>query len=320
MKVIFFDSDSRLREFFKDFDKADVVFIDTTAQDTMEDVIAQHFDAGVISVFTSSYLSADFMAKFKNLKLIAARSTGINNIDSEYCKVNNIEISNVTGYGEIAVSEFAVGLLLALSRKIFLASGDLKTGRVDMSKYEGFDISGKTVGVFGTGAIGSHFAKIIHSFGAKIIAHDRNENPELANILTYVDLDTLYAKSDIVALNIPANAANYHIVDSVALEKMKRGAVVLNIARGELIDSGALYEAILSGHIGGVAMDVLEQEGAVASVSGAQGLTPEQMKTVLFNEKMLNMDNVIFTPHVAFNSAEANLRILAKTRETLEKA
>lgn len=319
MKIVFFDADDKVREFYKGkkFGKAKIEFVRNSPGEISGRKPAA-FDADAISVFARSVLDKKTLSKFPNLKLVATRSTGFNHIDVEYCRKRKIKIANVVGYGEIAVSEFAVGLMLALTRKIFPAAADLRAGRVeDMEKYLGGDVSGKTIGVFGTGAIGSHFARLVHAFGAKVIAHDRSPDTKLAGIVEYVGLDALYKKSDIVALNIPANAANYHIINAAAIKKMKRGVMLLNVARGELIDARALYDALLSGHVGGAAQDVLEQENAVAANAGAQDLTADQARIVLFNEKMMNMDNVIFTPHVAFNSAEANRRILQSNLETL---
>ncbi|MCL2017676.1 MAG: hypothetical protein FWG80_02815 [Alphaproteobacteria bacterium] len=311
MKIIFFDSDKRVRDFYKEkkFGRAKIEFVPGSAKGSK--------DAVAISIDVKSKMDAVMIAKFPNLKLIATRSTGFDHIDADYCRQHGIKIANVAGYGEIAVAEFAIGLLLALMRKIFLAASDLRAGRIDMPKYLGHDISGKTIGIFGTGAIGSHFAKLVHAFGAHVIAHDRNKNPKLSKIVEYVNLDTLYRQSDIVALNIPANADNYHIINAAAIKKMKRGVILLNVARGELIDAGALYNALLSGKVGGVAVDVLEQEQALTTTAGMHGLSCVDALIVLYNKKMLNMDNVIVTPHAAFNSAEANARILDATFETL---
>ena len=341
MKIIFFDADNdkNTESFFtnnfvipakagtglvkgeqSELTGAELEFVTDATPAIGSDLSAEalaEVDADVISVTVNSKITAAVLAKFPNLKLIATRSTGYNHIDLDYCKAHGVKVANVTGYGEIAVAEFAVGLMLALTRKIFLAAGDLRAGRVDMQRYAGHDISGKVIGVFGTGATGSHFAKLVHAFGAIVIAHDRTPNPALDGIVEYTDLDDLYARSDIVALNIPSNAENYHIINDVAISKMKPGAKILNVARGELINAGALYDALLSGQIGGAAMDVMEYEGQTAAISGVQGLTDEQARTVAYNSKMLKMDNVIITPHAAFNSAEANQKILNDTLATI---
>ncbi|MCL1902336.1 MAG: hypothetical protein FWG18_01765 [Alphaproteobacteria bacterium] len=319
MKIIFFDAIDTVHEFYKDkkFKGTDVVFIDNPAQDITAADLKAHKDADAISIFTHSELDAQTLKKFPNLKLIALRTTGFNKVDTEYCKNHGIKVSNVVGYGEVAVSEFAIGLLIALMRKILPGVKDMRRSRVDMSKYRGHDIHGKTIGVFGTGAIGAHFAHLAHAFGANVIAYDRIQNPKCQSVAKYVDLDTLYAESDIIALNIPANAQNYHIINESAIAKMKRGVILLNVARGELMDAEALYDALLSGHIGGLAQDVLELEFETVTISSAKGLTDEQLRIVLFNKKMMHMDNVIFTPHMAFNSVEATMRIFTSVYETL---
>ncbi|MCL1786068.1 MAG: hypothetical protein FWG39_02875 [Alphaproteobacteria bacterium] len=311
MKIVFFDADRAMRDYFKDknFPDAAVDFVTGPADPSAQGAA----EASIISVFVNSKLDAGILSKFPNLKFIAARSTGINHIDAEYAREHNIKITNVNGYGEFAVSEFAMGLLLCLLRKIIPAYNDMVAGDIEMGKYIGRDIHGKTIGVFGTGTIGSRFARLAHAFGANVIAHDRGGNPEIADIVEFVDLETLYKKSDIIALNIPANAANYHIINAAAIAKMKPGVVLLNVARGELIDSLALFEALVAGHVGGVAQDVLELESAMNLAAGVDSLSRDQMEIVMYNERMLRMDNVIFTPHTAFNSAEANMRILEMT-------
>ena len=315
MKIMFFDSDQTLSDYFKDkdFAGAEVDFIKGPADPSAPEAAA----ASVISVFVNSALDAAALSGFPNLKLIAARSAGVNHIDMEYCRAHNIKVASAAGYGEFAVSEFAMGLLLCLMRRIIPANKDMIAGHIEMNKYIGRDIRGKTVGVFGTGTIGSAFARLAHAFGARVIAHDRGENPELSGIVEYVDLDTLYKESDIVALNIPANAANYHIINTGAIAKMKPGVIILNIARGELVNSRALYDAIVSGHVGGVAQDVLELESAMNIAVGVDTLSKDQMEIVMYNEKMKLMDNVLFTPHTAFNSVEANQRILEMTYDNI---
>ncbi|MCL2758495.1 MAG: hypothetical protein FWE64_04230 [Alphaproteobacteria bacterium] len=317
MKIIFFDSDKMLSDYYKgkDFKNAGVEFVSDTAQAAG----AEHLNADVISVFVNSVLDAAVLSRFPNLKLVAARSSGVNHIDVEYCAAHNIKVASVGGYGEFAVSEFAMGLLLCLMRKIIPANRGMIDGRPEMEKYMGHDIHGKTVGVFGTGVIGSRFARLAHAFGARVIAYGREQNPELSGVVEYVALDTLYKESDIVALNIPANAENYHIVNTAAIVKMKPGVILINVARGELINAPALYDALVSGHVGGVAQDVLELETAMNSAQGAETLSKDQMEIVMRNEKMMHMENVIITPHTAFNSVEANMRILDMTyRNILE--
>ncbi|MCL2629732.1 MAG: hydroxyacid dehydrogenase [Alphaproteobacteria bacterium] len=315
MKIAFFNSDQMLNDYFKDktIQGATMEFISEPAG-----VTGAGLDADAISVFVNSNLDAATLKKFPNLKLIATRSTGFNHIDTDYCQERGIKLHNVNGYGEFAVSEFAIGLMISLMRKIFTAYQDMMTGKIDLSKYQGRDIHGKTVGVFGTGTIGSHFARLAKGFGTRVIAYDRKPNPDLEGMVEFVDLDTLYKESDIVALNIPANAENYHIVDEKAIAKMKRGVVLLNIARGELIKSGALYDALISGQVGGVAQDALELEASMKLAQRIDTLTQDQMEIVLYNKKIMQLDNVLITPHTAFNSVEANIRIMDMTYDTLQ--
>ena len=308
MKTIFFNSDEFLINYYKDkefdFGAREIIFTDKSPSDYNE-----NFDAEIISVITHFPLTADDMRRFPNLKLIASRSQGINHIDMEYVKANNITVKNCNGYGEFAVSEFAMGLLLSLMRRIIPAHNDMLSGNVDMHKYMGRDIRGKTIGVFGMGTIGTAFAKLATAFGANVIVYDRHIISEFKN----VKLDELYAESDIIALNIPATKENYHIINQDSLSKMKDGVVILNIARGELIDMRSLYDAFMSGKVGGIAADVLENENIINESHSPRDLSSEQMEIALLNKKMMRMPHVILTPHIAFNSKEACEKILYMT-------
>ena len=311
MKVVFFNTDEILLKYYenKDFKGAEVIYTELPpAKATNE-----HLDAEVISVITHQSLDAEILSKFPNLKLIATRSQGVNHIDMDYAAANNIAVKICHGYGEFAVPEFAMGILLALMRRIIPAHNDMRNGFINMSKYVGNDINGKTIGVFGMGTIGAAFARLARAFGSRVIVYDLFQHDDFEN----VSLEELYAQSDIVALNIPATAENYHIINAETIAKMKRGVIILNIARGELIDVRALYDAVMSGQVGGVAQDVFEMEDETIGRSAPNNLSQEQMEVIILNKKLMKTPRVIFTPHIAFNSIEANLRILEMTYENI---
>ena len=299
MKIVFFDTCETTREYFKDkcFGGAEAVFITESAAECTDDI----FDADIISGITHRSLTAETLSKFPNLKLIATRSQGVNHIDMEHCAARGIAVKNTAGYGSIAVAEFAVALLMNVARRIIPAARDMKSGPIDFNNYIGTDICGKTVGVIGTGAIGSHFAKLMAAFGAKVIAYDLFPNGDF----DYVSMDEIYARADIIAPFIPATPENYHIIDPV---RMKQGAIFINVARGELVCARKLYDALTSGKIFAAGLDVLEEEGDL--YIGTAPITE-------YNKKLMMLDNVIVTPHIAFNSREANLRVMEMTWENI---
>jgi D-lactate dehydrogenase len=285
------------------------------------DAIGHCSGAEIISTFVYSRLSADVLKNFKDLKLISTRSTGYNNVDMEYCKNHGIKVANVAGYGEITVAEYAIGLLLALARKIVFSNGKLKGGVVKVEDDMGVDLSGKTVGVIGTGAIGRHFVKLCHAFGCNVLAHDPFPNQKLADsgICTYVSLDNLLSASDIIALHCPSTAENHHFINNETIGKMKDGVYLINTARGELISQLDLYEAIVTGKIGGAALDVLDYEDVIIKndVDVVKNSDKNVAVTSLVNAKLLQLPNVIITPHIAFNSSDAVLRILNSSIGTI---
>ena len=182
MQIVFCDVDEKTSDFLKTVEKIDGVEFITFAQslnDIDEKELAPYYGAEIISTFVYSRLGRDLLSKFPNLKMISTRSTGYNNVDLDYCREKGIKVANVVGYGEITVAEFAVGVLLNLTRKIRTAQRKLKHGIVNVEEDIGIDLYGKTVGVIGTGAIGRHFARLIKAFGCKVLAYDLYPNKAL---------------------------------------------------------------------------------------------------------------------------------------------
>lgn len=317
MQIIFCDVDKKTSDFLKTVKKMDGVEFVTFSQslnDIDEKDLAPYYGAEIISTFVYSRLSGDLLSKFPNLKMISTRSTGYNNVDLDYCKKNGIKVANVVGYGEITVAEFAVGVLLNLTRKIRTAQRKLKHGIVNVAEDIGIDLDGKTVGVIGTGAIGRHFARLVKAFGCKVLAYDLYPNQALADegTCTYTDLETIYKESDIIGLNCPATKENYHLINADTIKKLKDGVYIVNTARGELIDTAALYDALVSGKVAGAGLDVLDYEDVILKndIDIAKNKDKDFIFYSLVNQKLVQLENAIVTPHIAFNSVEANLRIL----------
>jgi D-lactate dehydrogenase len=271
---------------------------------------------GAIAIFIYSSITESLLKKLPKLKFIATMSTGFDHIDLAACKRRNIKVSNVPFYGENTVAEHTFALILALSRKIVSSIERTRRGNFSLDGIRGFDIKNRTIGVIGTGHIGLHVLRMAKGFEMKMLAYDPKRNMAEAKRLgfKYVDLDELLKDSDIVTLHAPYNKHTYHLINSSNMKKMKKGAYLINTARGGLVETTALLKALNSGRLAGAGIDVLEEESSIKEEKQllSRHFTPN-LKTVLVNHILLNHEKVIITPHNAFNSAEALNRILDTT-------
>ena len=249
------------------------------------------------------------MSKFPNLRLVVTRSTSYSHIDLSYCSQHGISVYNVEDYGQTAVAEYAVALILMLIRKIPIAINDMKTHNVEQKKYEGSNLSSLTLGIIGCGSIGSAVAKIAHFFGMKVLISSYMKNPELGNVCDFVDLETLIKNSDIISLHLPFTGDNYYMISHKEFNLMKQGVYIVNTSRGELIDIEALYDNLLNGKVSGAALDVLECEYLTTHPNLTLNKTYEEsspcVKTALITQKLFNLPNVIITPHIAYNTTQS---------------
>lgn len=317
--IIFYDSKQYEKTFFmnKLSDKYKVLFVDKDLNSD-HNLSEVEKNTQIISVFTGSRLNKDILKKFKKLKLILTRSVGYSHIDIEYCTKNKIIVANTPHYGDYTVAEFSFGILLCLLRQICFASSELKMG--DMyPETVGTELYNKTIGIVGTGAIGSKSVKIASGFSMNILANDVNHNSELEDKygVKYVDLDTLCKLSDIIFLHSPLTKKTYHLIDKDKIALMKENVVIVNTARGELIDTAALYNALLDNRIKGAALDVFEFEETISLERPINNLKLDNLRTSVINNKLLNLKNVLATGHVAYDTKEAVERILNMTLETL---
>lgn len=326
MKIVFFDVDKITREYLsqKQICDGNIVLLEESMENISPAQYEQIKDAHVISVFVHTALRMNnaSLDRYPNLKLIATRSTGYDHIDLAYCKNRGIEVVNVPKYGESTVAEFAFGALLALNRHILQARTDMKNHFVRMNEYIGFDLYGHTIGIIGTGAIGRHMAKLAKGFGMKILAYDLYPNEETRRIfnLEYVSLEELYQKSDVISLHAPATKDNYHMLDDQAFAKMKDGVIIVNTARGSLIDPEALYRAIINKKVGAAALDVLENEDFIIHddiILKSQDIPKDFAMNTIVNARLMQLKNVLITPHIAFNSVDAVYRILDTTLQNI---
>ncbi len=280
-------------------------------------------DVAILIPFIHSHIGAPEMARMPALRLIATRSTGYDHIDLAAAAARGIVVANVPGYGENAVAEHTFALILTLSRKIDQAIARARAGDYTLEGLRGFDLYGKTLGVIGAGAIGLHTIRIGKGFGMRVLAFDTHQSSLLAEVIgfSYVSLAQLLAESDIVTLHAPALPSTFHLINRETLSQMKRGALLINTARGTLVDTEAITWALDSGILGGAGLDALEGEEflqreeellAQAGWPGAEGIETK-LRLLLSNHRLQRHPNVVMTPHIAFNTDEALRRILDTT-------
>lgn len=310
MKMLMFDFRNSEREFFNnnDFPDFDITFIKEPLNEFTELPEELLEETDIISVFITSNVTEDVIKKFKNLRVIATRSTGYNHIDIKYCAQNNITVFNVEEYGQTSVAQFTFALILALIRNLFPAFNDTQNGLINHADYEGRNLDKLTIGIIGCGSIGSSVAKIAHFFNMNILVTSYQKRADVDEFAEYVLLDELLEKSDIITLHMPYTKDDYHFLSHAEFKKMKQGALIVNTARGELIDIAALYENLLNKKIAGAALDVLECEYLTINnddLANIKQIDPKCVTSALLTTRLMSLNNVIITPHIAYNTQES---------------
>lgn len=268
-------------------------------------------DEKVVCAFINDSLDAEVLKslKQKGVELIALRSAGFNHVDIACAKEISLPVVRVPAYSPYAVAEHAVGLLLCLNRGIHRAHNRIREGDFSLRDLMGFDIHGKTVGVVGTGKIGQTFINIMLGFGCKVIAYDLVQNEQcIMSGVTYTSLDNLLSQADIISLHCPLTPETYHLIDQKALEKMRDGVVIINTSRGKLVDTKAIINALKSGKVGLLGLDVYEEEEALFFEDfSTKGIQDDVLA------RLTTFPNVIITSHQAFFTREAMLNIAETT-------
>ena len=268
-----------------------------------------------VCVFVNDSVDAQVLAALarQGTRLVATRSTGYNQIDVAAAAQLGIEVVRVTDYSPHSVAEFAVGLLLGVNRKIARASARTRDGNFDLEGLMGFDLHGKTIGVIGTGKIGVIFARIMAGFGCTILGHDPTPSRGFEEAGgSYVAVDELLARSDAVSLHCPLTEATRYIINAHNLARLKRGSILVNTSRGGLVDTEAAIAALKSGQLGGLAIDVYEQE--------ANLFFQDLSSTIICDDviqRLVSFPNVIVTGHQAFFTVEAIGQIMQTTIDSI---
>ena len=269
----------------------------------------------VVCVFVNDNVDAEVLEILagQGTRLVATRSTGYNHIDAQAAQRLGIEVVRVTDYSPHSVAEFAVGLLLAVNRKIARASTRTRDGNFDLDGLMGFDLHGKTVGVIGTGKIGVIFARIMAGFGCSIVGYDKYPSPAFEALGgRYVGIDELLQCSDVVSLHCPLTPETHHIVDAASLAHVKRGCILVNTSRGGLVDTECAIAALKTGQLGGLAIDVYEQEASLFFQDLSSTIITDDVI-----QRLVSFPNVIVTGHQAFFTVEAIGQIMRTTIESI---
>ena len=278
-------------------------------------VMAAGYDA--ISIFSNDDASLVVLEMLWDLgvRYITLRSTGYNNVSVKSAKRIGFKVAYAPEYSPNGIAEHTIGMLLALNRKLIQADAQVKRYNFTLDNLMGFDLNGKTVGIFGTGRIGSILVKIFHAFGCKVVANDlkRNHYLESHYDLEYLPLEELCRRSDVISINAPLNYETHHIFYEPLFMAMKEGAILINTARGGIVKTEDVIDALKSGHLGGYATDVYEHErGVFFKDNSKNGINDEVLK------ELIALPNVLLTPHQAFATKEALFRIAETTIYNLD--
>jgi len=316
IKVAFFDTKEYDKDLFDEYNKKygyEITYLESKLNSETAP-LARGFD--VVCIFVNDVVDEKTINILKecNVKLIALRCAGFNNVDIK--KLGDLTAVRVPEYSPYAVAEHAVALLLSIDRKIYKAYQRTRKYNFTLNGLLGFDIHGKTVGVVGAGKIGKAFINIMNGFGCRVIAYDKFQDEKTAKEMNfeYVDLDTLYMESDIISLHCPLTDENYKMINEDALSKMKDGVVLINTSRGKLIDTKSLIQKLKEEKIGGLGLDVYEDEEEFFLNDMSNSYIRDEELSVL-----LTMPNVVVTSHQAFFTKEALNKIALDTCENIKE-
>ncbi|MCX7728572.1 MAG: 2-hydroxyacid dehydrogenase [Bacteroidia bacterium] len=269
----------------------------------------------VVSVFSNDDVSEGVLKILhqNNIRFVALRSAGYNHVDLNAAKNLNIRVANVPEYSPYSVAEHAVAMLMALNRKLYFSQLLFQLQDFRLDPLVGFDVHKKTVGIIGTGKIGTAFARIMKGFGCTLLAYDIKENPDALVLgVQYVSLDDLLSNSDIISIHCPLNSSTYHLLSEKKFSKIKKGSILINTARGAVIDTSALIKAIESEQISGACLDVYEFE---------KGLYFNDKRNKVITDdlflKLKSFPNVLLTAHQAFLTKEALQNIATTTIQNM---
>jgi D-lactate dehydrogenase len=310
MRIAFFSTHAFDREFFDEANRVhghDIQFLEARLTPATSALAS---GAPAVCAFVNDDLHESVLTALyaSGVRLIALRSAGFNHVDLPKALALGLTVARVPAYSPHAVAEHAVAMMLSLNRMIHRAHARVREGNFALDGLLGFDMHGRTVGILGTGKIGTVVARILSGFGCRILAYDVAVNAECVALgVRYGTLEELWTQSDIVSLHAPLTAETRHIVDAAAIAQMKRGVMILNTGRGALVDAAALVDGLKSGHIGYLGLDVYEEEEHLFFRDRSAQVIQDDVFA-----RLLTFPNVLVTAHQGFFTKEA-LRAISET-------
>ncbi len=318
MKILFYAAKVYDKKSFdaalERFPGIEIEYIDHELE-PMTAALAEGFDA------ICAFVSADVGAKTleilseKGVKTVLMRCAGYNNVDVEKAKELGITVKIVPGYSPEAVAELAMGLALAVNRRLYKAYNKVRENDYSLRGLRGVNFYEKTAGIVGTGKIGAAMARICRGFGMKVIAYDMYENPALKDFVEYVSLDELFARSDLISLHCPLLDSTYHMINIENIKKMKDGVILVNTSRGALVDTDELIEGIRLNKFLGVGLDVYEEETGNVYEDRSDEIMAHSVTA-----RLLSFPNVMITSHQGFYTLEALNAIAETTLQNMKDA
>ncbi len=314
VKIAFFDTKDYDKKFFDEYNKKynyEITYFESKLNSETAE-LARGFD--VICIFVNDIADEKTLKKLNEfgVKLIALRCAGFNNVDLNH--LDNLQVVRVPQYSPYAVAEHATALLLNINRKIYKAYQRVKKYNFSLDGLLGFDLHNKTIGVIGTGRIGKAFIEIMNGFGTNVIAYDLFKDEKASQELgfKYVEFDELCQNADIISLHCPLTPETKHIINKDSLAKMKDNVIIINCSRGDLICTNDLIDALSSGKIGGVGLDVYDNESNFFLKDMSNSYERDKNLSLL-----ISMPNVLITSHQAFFTSEALNKIASDTCQNI---
>ena len=315
MKIAFFSTKAYDREFFDRYVSThEIIYFEAPLNKQTVNLAA---GCSGVCVFVNDRLSSDVLQSLKemSIQLIALRCAGFNNVDLPTARELDIKVVRVPAYSPHAVAEHAVALIMTLNRKTHKAYNRVREGNFSLERLTGFDLFGKTVGVIGTGKIGQAFCDIMLGFGCKVLAFDLvAHQPTQAKGVSYLPLVDIFSQADVISLHCPLNEQTRHLINSTTIGMMKDGVMIINTSRGALMDTAAAIQALKSGRIGYLGLDVYEQEEKLFFNDLSENIIQDDL--IL---RLLSFPNVLITSHQGFFTEEALTQIAQVTLENVDQ-
>ena len=320
MRILFFDYRKSESKYFEEhtFPDFDITFYENSLNEKTKLSEEELKDTDIICVYRSSLLTSDVLKKFQNLRIIATRSLSFNHVDINYCLKNRIALIHAEQYGEEAIAEYTIGMIIAIERKMKQAIIDVNTNKVNPKIYEGKNLKNLKLGIIGCGKVGVQVAKLANNFGMKSMVSSYKEEPSFDKSCNVVPFDTLLTESDIISLHMPFTTDMYQILGEEEFQKMKEGVIIVNTSCVDLIDIHSLYKHLISGKIKGAGLDILDSDFMRKTESkklGNETMSSKENEKV--SSKLIELPNVIITPHLAYNTIDSIDYVLNLTMNSI---